>query len=259
MAQGFARVLPLPLAVAQGGTGATTSTGTGAVVLATSPSLVTPALGNASATSLTFTTNGNGISDFNGVSALTFLAGTTPVNYFTVTNSGTGSKLKFESAGTDTNIIMQVNGKGTGNVEIKGTGTNNNAAAGYVGELIENTATGVALTTVTAVNITSISLTVGDWNVWGNVAFAPAGSTTVSVIVSTINTTSATLPSTTAGNGAYTQISYPTAVTGGQHAIPAGMFRLSLAATTTVYLIGYCAFGTSTCTASGYIGARRLR
>ena len=37
--------LTTPLSVAQGGTGSATSTGTGAVVLATSPTLVTPALG----------------------------------------------------------------------------------------------------------------------------------------------------------------------------------------------------------------------
>jgi len=40
------------LAVAQGGTGVTTSTGSGAVVLATSPTLITPVLGVASATSI---------------------------------------------------------------------------------------------------------------------------------------------------------------------------------------------------------------
>jgi hypothetical protein len=41
------------LPVLSGGTGVTTSTGTGAVVLGTSPTLVTPALGAATATSLT--------------------------------------------------------------------------------------------------------------------------------------------------------------------------------------------------------------
>ena len=41
------------VAVAQGGTGVTTSTGTGSVVLSTSPTLVTPTLGAASATSIT--------------------------------------------------------------------------------------------------------------------------------------------------------------------------------------------------------------
>jgi hypothetical protein len=52
MAQGFTRPIELPLAVTQGGTGVTTSTGTGSVVLNTSPTLVTPVLGAATATSL---------------------------------------------------------------------------------------------------------------------------------------------------------------------------------------------------------------
>jgi hypothetical protein len=43
----------LYVAGAPAGTGVTTSTGTGSVVLSTSPTLVTPALGAASATSLT--------------------------------------------------------------------------------------------------------------------------------------------------------------------------------------------------------------
>jgi hypothetical protein len=42
------------LPVANGGTGATTATGTGSVVLATSPTLVTPTIGAASATSVAF-------------------------------------------------------------------------------------------------------------------------------------------------------------------------------------------------------------
>lgn len=42
------------LAVANGGTGVTTSTGTGSVVLSTSPTLVTPTLGAASATSVAY-------------------------------------------------------------------------------------------------------------------------------------------------------------------------------------------------------------
>ena len=45
-------VLGAALPVASGGTGATTSTGSGAVVLATSPTLVTPVLGVAAATSV---------------------------------------------------------------------------------------------------------------------------------------------------------------------------------------------------------------
>ena len=43
-----------PVSVAKGGTGSTTSTGSGSVVLQTSPTFVTPTLGAATATSLTF-------------------------------------------------------------------------------------------------------------------------------------------------------------------------------------------------------------
>jgi len=52
--------LGTPLAVTQGGTGGTTSTGSGAVVLATSPTLVTPALGTPSALVLTNATGNAG-------------------------------------------------------------------------------------------------------------------------------------------------------------------------------------------------------
>lgn len=50
--------LGTPLAVAQGGTGQNLSTGSGAVVLATSPTLVTPSLGNATATQIDITAQG---------------------------------------------------------------------------------------------------------------------------------------------------------------------------------------------------------
>jgi hypothetical protein len=49
-----------PLPVAQGGTGTTTSTGTTDLVYATSPTLVTPTLGAATATSITFSPSTDG-------------------------------------------------------------------------------------------------------------------------------------------------------------------------------------------------------
>lgn len=54
MSQGFTSALNLPLPVASGGTGVTTSTGTGSTVLSNTPTLVTPVLGAASATSIAF-------------------------------------------------------------------------------------------------------------------------------------------------------------------------------------------------------------
>lgn len=56
---GFSQLNPVP--VANGGTGVTTSTGTVNNVLSTSPTLVTPVLGAATATSVTFSPTTGGI------------------------------------------------------------------------------------------------------------------------------------------------------------------------------------------------------
>src|ERR1019366_4169569 len=51
--------------------------------------------------------------------------------------------------------------------QIVGTATNDNATAGNVGEHIQAVASNVVATDATFVNITSISLTAGDWDVTG--------------------------------------------------------------------------------------------
>ena len=101
--------LGTPLAVAQGGTGGTTSTGSGAVVLATSPTLVTPALGTPSAL---VATNASGTAV--NLSAGSLTTGATAGTAFTVTQSGT--KLNFAYGGTTVfsidstgNIIAKLN------------------------------------------------------------------------------------------------------------------------------------------------------
>ena len=81
------------LPVTSGGTGGTTSTGSGAVVLATSPTLVTPALGTPSAAVLT---NATGLPIATGVSGLganvaTFLATPSSDNLRTAVSDETGS------------------------------------------------------------------------------------------------------------------------------------------------------------------------
>ena len=101
--------LGTPLAVAQGGTGGTTSTGSGAVVLATSPTLTTPALGTPSAL---VATNATGTAVNLSVGSLT--TGATPSTAWTVTQSRT--KLIFAYGGTTVfsidssgNIIAKAN------------------------------------------------------------------------------------------------------------------------------------------------------
>lgn len=142
--------------------------------------------------------------------------------------------------------------------QLPGTATNDNASAGNVGEYISSTVlvgSAVSLTTGTPADVTSISLTAGDWDVWGIVTFNPNAATAITGMRAWINTTSATAPTLPAG-GAYVIING--AFSAGQ-SIPAGQMRISVNATTTVYLATRSDFNTNTNAAYGFIGARRVR
>ena len=82
---------------------------------------------------------------------------------------------------------------------IVGTTTNNSAQAGSVGEYIESRVvqgSAVALTTATDTNVTSISITAGDWDVGGLIAFDGNSTTLVQNALGGASTTSATLSGT---------------------------------------------------------------
>jgi hypothetical protein len=164
---------------------------------------------------------------------------TAPASMMSVTNAG----------------VLTLGASNTGG--IVGTATNNNAAAGQIGEFISSNIPGgsaISLTTNTGANITSISLTAGDWDLEGNVAFG--GTTTaLSLAQGWINTVSATAPTTAAG---YAISALPTGA-GANANLPTGRLRISIAATTTVYLGTLALFASGTCLAYGFIGARRVR
>lgn len=193
------------IAVNKGGTGVTTSTGTGNVVLSTSPTLVTPVLGAASATSLAFSST-----------------------------SG-----------------------------IIGTTTNDNAAAGSVGEFQSATLSGasrITLTTGTAVTITSLSLTAGDWDLGGQINFETEATTSISEARVSSSATDNTLGSTNFTGHLYNIVKFAAFVPGvSTLTFTAGTARLSLASTTTVYLVARATFTVANCYAYGHITARRRR
>jgi hypothetical protein len=145
---------------------------------------------------------------------------------------------------------------------IIGTTTNDSAAAGSVGEYVESvlgSGSAVSLSNGTGTNITSISLTAGDWDFWGqyNVTF---NSTTVYTRQGgQISTTSGTIVST--GSAAPTNdVTHPSVTSGGEILFnPIGMGRISLSGTTTLYLNTRCFFSVSTATAYGFLAARRRR
>jgi hypothetical protein len=85
------------------------------------------------------------------------------------------------------------------------------------------------------------------------VEYTPAGTAVLSFVYAGISTTDALI----GGMGSYAG-TRATHSAGSGSTIPTPTMRLSLAATTTVYLVSNQGFSTSTCTASGVIRARRL-
>lgn len=138
-----------------------------------------------------------------------------------------------------------------------GTTTNNNAAAGSVGEYVTSVVLtpGSSISTGTAINVTSISLTAGDWDVRTAVAYAASTSSPAfTYIMSSANTTSAT--SQTQPDVA---VSVPKDGIGSNPCVVGPTVRYSLSTTTTIYLVAQTAFGSGTMTAYGRISARRVR
>ena len=144
-----------------------------------------------------------------------------------------------------------------------GVTTGTNAAAGAVGEYATSTVllgSAVSLVSGVAKDITSISLTAGDWDCEGETAYNNGASTAVAAQYGWISTTSATLP-TVPNSGAFAgpTLSTPQTGTFGLGYISTGRFRVNVSATTPVYLSTYVSFTISTSTAYGFLGCRRMR
>ncbi|MDR3464143.1 MAG: hypothetical protein P4L76_17710 [Beijerinckiaceae bacterium] len=146
--------------------------------------------------------------------------------------------------------------------QIPGTLTNDNAAAGDIGEYVASqvvSGAAVALGSGVPADVTHITLSAGDWDVWGSISTLPAGTTTQSDIRGWINTVSATDP-LAPNNGAYSE--WQSAIGAGLgQTTPIGMQRISVAngVNQAVYLSATVTFATSTLGAFGFIGARRVR
>lgn len=140
----------------------------------------------------------------------------------------------------------------------KGTVSADSADAGDIGEYVESnqTATVNAPTSTQLGDLTSISLTAGDWDVTGNVSWTENGSTTT-VVEGGI--------SVTTGNSA-TGLTYGVnrfqaepATAAHDINIPVTSYRINVSSTTTVYLKFSATFSAGTPKAYGSIRARRRR
>lgn len=218
-----------------------------------------------------------------GTTGLTTLGASNTLNLtgtLAVTNGGTG----ITSFGTGVGDALGQNVTGSGAIALAngptfvtstvtmpsvtfnstsgiiGTTTNDNAAAGSVGEYVSSvvlSGSAVPLTTTVTSDLTSISLTAGDWQVWALISFAGAGGTVFTNVTGWTSLVSVTGP-TNLIDGGYVTSPY-TSSAGSLISIPVGYFRYSLAGTSTIYLSVNSAFSFSTAGAYGAIYARRIR
>ena len=158
-----------------------------------------------------------------------------------------------------TNTITQGSTAGVGIVGATNAG---NATAGNVGETITSSiASGSAVTlttTATPYNITTISLTAGDWDVEGNINYALTSATVVStgVFEGSIGTTTATL----AADGTEVYLAPPAITTStATWGMSLPRKRINVSSTTTVYLVGEASWTAGSAKGYGTIIARRVR
>ena len=175
---------------------------------------------------------------------------------------GTGTFTAQGSALIIADTTGALSRSGNGGIPVQGTNTNDNAAAGDKGEYVSSDITSgsaVSLTTTTQTNITSISLTAGDWDVYCNAVFSPAATTNIIQTSSSVSTTSATLDGSN-DRQALDQYRKRGYCHWRQHfRLPVCGARFSLSGTTTVYLVALAQFAVSTMSAYGKIWARRVR
>ena len=131
-----------------------------------------------------------------------------------------------------------------------------NAPSGQIGEVISsNVTTGVSVSGV--INLTSIALTAGDWDVQGEVwiTFGNSGGTSPQAAMGLTSAVFPAAPSLTAARNTLQGVSFAASA---QAILPLKPFRLSVSSTTTVYLMA-AATSTPNGTATGNIWARRAR
>ena len=178
------------------------------------------------------------------------------VNYVRILNNTAGSGPAIYCEGDDANITLSLQGKGTGGAAILGVSTNSNATGGQVGEFISSVIASGAPTAIlnnAATNMTSISLTAGDWDVGGNLRLTSTAQT-ITTAAAWISTTSATIPDPSLYGIVQNVAAVMIAVS---PAVPP--VRISIAATTTIYISGYVLFTGGTAAMDGGIYARRVR
>ena len=205
------------------------------------------------------------VSDETGNGALYFQGGDigTPSAGVATNLTGTASGLTAGTftAGSASNLTSGTLPAARTNGHMNGEPGAGSANAGEVGEPLEGSlASGSAtsLTTATPKDITTVTVSAGDWEVSGIVYFIPTA-TTNPTSLSVYNSNTANTVDTTLGKWA--QWAGPAAVDANafHRSLTLNPYRISVSGSTTLHLVATAVFSTSTMTAYGYIRARRAR
>ncbi len=272
-------------------------TGTGTFVGANTPTLITPNIGAATGTSLTTTSNIVATGGFivsgsasGGVVGEMAMYSTTASKGFidmqcidnagnfgiTIRNAsfGQASILTYPDPGAASASFLLTNSASAKTLNyqliapsfspnttsgIIGTTTNDNAAAGSVGEISSSAnATSVAMTTATVTQIQTLTLGAGDWDVWATFYATVNAATVVTSVICQLFTSSASigLPNTAQLSSIQ---NWNGTQTGNTTYMNTGMSRWSLSGSTTVYLNASATYSVNTLVGNGMIHARRRR
>ncbi len=178
------------------------------------------------------------------------------------TSTATGTEIRYAvtPTGTVTNVTAaSYTGQGSA---ILGTTTNDSASAGYNGEYISTNklvANEVSLSNATTTDVMTITLSAGDWDVEGAVAF-DFGAATVTKLSCAVSATSATLPTAGSQTGiARLIVATVTLTDAAGIELPTGTVRMSVTGTPTIYLVARPTFSAGTLAGYGFLRARRVR
>lgn len=175
---------------------------------------------------------------------------------FQVLNNAYSSAILTVDDGGNLTATGAISASQTGG--IIGTTTNNSANAGSVGEYQTAASLATPMTTATNINAVQITLTAGDWDVQGTMTLNPNVGTSITQLIAGISTTSITFATPNTGTR-YKEVPASAIVGNNSQERATPMVRISVAASTIVYLVAEANFTASTCTVDGFIRARRVR
>lgn len=153
--------------------------------------------------------------------------------------------------------VSKTNNATTQNIAVTTFGSTTTApGAGGLGESITSSATAVGLTSPTAKNVTSITLTPGVWDVSALVQFVPGGATNTTIFSMSISTTTGTLTGNIGDTDA--TFTYGSGILSLYLALSVPRVRAVVTTNTTYYLVAASTFTVSTQSVNGRISATRV-